>query len=334
MQPKRATIYEVADRAGVSHQTVSRYVRGDGGFRPATAARVEDAINALNYRPNLTARSMRTRRTGRIAVLLPAATSHLPLRLLGAVSRAAHEEGYTVDLVGLEGGAPDRAARAAELADSGQFEGVLALAPLGDGPLEGSGVPVVDVADYDDEMRSLGALADGTACGEVVRRLRVLGHRSLLHVAGPQTFASARNRRQSFLGTVAELGLRGEVVEGDWSARSGYEAVQGLPPDTDVTAVVAANDTVAMGAVRGSLQRGWRVPEDLSVFGWDDDEQGRFSTPSLSTVAVDRERQGREAVGRLVALLRGTEPPVGDTTSLHTVLPRESTGPAPAARRR
>ncbi|WP_331714666.1 LacI family DNA-binding transcriptional regulator [Auraticoccus cholistanensis] len=334
VQPKRATIYEVADHAGVSHQTVSRYVRGDGGFRPATAARVEAAIRALNYRPNLTARSMRTRRTGRLAVVLPAAASHLPLRLLGAVSLAAHEEGFTVDLVGTEGGAAERAARATELADSGEVEGVLVLASLGDEPLPPTAAPVVGVADYDDQMRSLGALADGTACGEVVRQLRALGHRSLLHVAGPQSWASARNRRESFLTTVAELGLRGTVVEGDWSARSGFEAVQALPEGTDVTAVVAANDMVAMGAVRGGLERGWRVPQDLSVFGWDDEEAGRFSTPALSTVAVDRERQGREAVRRLVALLRGCEPPAPDTTSLHTVIPRESTGPAPAHRRR
>ncbi len=98
----------VADRAGVSHQTVSRYLRNNGGLKPATVARVRAAIDELNYRPNRIARSMRTRRTGRIAILLPTAARLLPLRLLGAASAAAHEAGYTVDLVGLEGGASDR----------------------------------------------------------------------------------------------------------------------------------------------------------------------------------------------------------------------------------
>jgi LacI family repressor for deo operon, udp, cdd, tsx, nupC, and nupG len=271
---------------------------------------------------------MRTRRTGRIAILLPAATRLLPLRLLGAASGAAHEAGYTVDLVGLEGGAADRAARAEELAVSGEFEGILALASLGAPPTSWSAVPVVVMADYDDELHGLGALADGAACGEVVRYLSDIGHRSFLHLAGTQAFASARNRRQTFLDTIARLGLRGEVIDCDWSGRSGYEAVMSLPEDTDITAVVAANDLMGMGAVRASLRRGWRVPEDLSVFGWDDEELARFGTPSLSTVAIDRERQGREAMGRLVAIMRGTDPPPIDTRSLHTVIPRESTGPA------
>ncbi len=327
MQPKRPTIHEVAGRAGVSHQTVSRYLRNNGGLKPATVAKVQAAIEELNYRPNRVARSMRTRRTGRIAILLPTVTRLLPLQMLAAASAAAHESGYTIDLVSIEGGAVERAARAEELADSGEFEGVLALASLGAAPASWSGVPLVVLADYDDELHGLGALADGAACGEVVRYLSDLGHRSFLHLAGRQSFASARNRRQTFLDTIAALGLRGTVIDCDWSGRSGYEAVLSTPQDTDITAVVAANDLMAMGAVRASLSRGWRVPEDLSVFGWDDQELGRFSTPSLSTVAIDRERQGREAMNRLIAIIRGAEPPPIDATSLHKVIPRESTGP-------
>jgi LacI family repressor for deo operon, udp, cdd, tsx, nupC, and nupG len=329
LQPKRPTIHQVAHRAGVSHQTVSRYLRNNGGLKPATVAKVQAAIQELDYRPNRLARSMRTRRTGRIAILLPTATRLLPLRLLGAASAAAHDAGYTVDLVGLEGVAEDRAERAEELAHSGEFEGVLALASLGAAPTLWSGAPVVTIADYDDELRGLGALADGAACGEVVRYLSDLGHRSFLHLAGRQVFASARNRRQTFIDTVAELGLRGTVIDCDWSGQSGYDAVMGLPQDTDVTAVVAANDLMAMGAVRGSLTRGWKVPADISVFGWDDEELARFGTPSLSTVAIDRERQGRDAMGRLIAAMRGSDPPPVDTSSLHTVIVRESTGPAP-----
>lgn len=330
MDRKRPTIYQVADRAGVSHQTVSRYLRNNGGLKPTTAAKVQAAVEELNYRPNRAARSMRTRRTGCVAILLPNATQWAPLRLLGAASATAHEAGYTVELVSLEGGDLDRAARAQELADSGEFEGILALASLGDQPTSWSVTPVVITADYDDEMRGLGALADGAACGEVVRYLSGLGHLSFVHLAGPHTFASARNRRQTFADTVSALGLRGWLIECDWSGQSGYEAVMSLPYDTDITAVVAANDLIAMGAVRASLSRGWRVPEDVSVFGWDDDEHARFSTPSLSTVAIDRERQGREAMCHLIGIMRGVDPPPSDTRSLHTVIPRESTGPAPS----
>ena len=334
MTQKRATIYEVAALAGVSHQTVSRYLRNNGGLKPATVTKVQTAIDELNYRPNLIARSMRTRRTGRIAILLPAATTSLPLRLMSAAAASAHAAGYAIDILGLEGPGLDRVARARELADSGEFEGILALASLVGQPLSSSTTSIVIVSDYDDELRGLGALADGAACGEVVQRLVDLGHTHFLHLAGPQDYASARNRRKTFLDTTDQLGVSGTVVNGDWLGQSGYDAVMALPVDTPITAVVAGNDLVAMGAIRAALRRGWTIPNDLSVFGWDDYELCRFTTPSLSTVAIDRERQGREAMDRLIALIRGTEPPAPDTRSLHTVIPRESIGPAPVTRKR
>ena len=161
-----------------------------------------------------------------------------------------------------------------------------------------------------------------------------LGHTEFLHLAGPQDYASARNRRKTFVDTTARLGVSGSVVYGDWNGQSGYDLMTALPVDTLITAVVAGNDLVATGAIRAALRRGWRVPRDLSVFGWDDNELCRFTTPSLSTVAIDRERQGREAMQRLIARIRGTEPPRPDASSLHTVIPRESIGPVPAARKR
>src|SRR4051812_20809660 len=134
MPQKRATIYEVAAMAGVSHQTVSRYLRDTGGLKPATVTKVRTAIEELNYRPNLIARSMRTRRTGRIAILLPATPTSLPLRLMSAAATTAHAAGYAIDILGLEGSGTDRVARAQELADSGEFEGILALAAVKDEP--------------------------------------------------------------------------------------------------------------------------------------------------------------------------------------------------------
>lgn len=334
MTQKRATIHEVAALAGVSHQTVSRYLRNNGGLKPGTVTKVQTAIEELNYRPNLIARSMRTRRTGRIAILLPAAITGLPLRLMSAAAATAHAAGYAIDIIGLEGSGTDRIARAQELTDSGEFEGIMALATLGDQPAAGSSTAIVVVADYDDELRGLGALADGAACGEVVQTLVDLGHIQFLHLAGPQNYASARNRRKTFVDTTAHLGVSGTILNGDWHGQSGYDLVMSLPVDTPITALVAANDLVATGAIRAAQCRGWQVPSDLSVVGWDDNELCRFTTPSLSTVAIDRERQGREAMNRLIALIRGTEPPAPDTTSLHTFIRRESIGLAPTERKR
>jgi LacI family repressor for deo operon, udp, cdd, tsx, nupC, and nupG len=334
MTQKRATIYEVAALAGVSHQTVSRYLRGNGGLKPATVTRVQTAIDELNYRPNLIARSMRTRRTSRIAILLPRAAGWLPLRLMSAASATAHAAGYAIDIIGLEGSETDRIIRAQELAHSGEFEGILALAALGDKPINSPTTSIVIFSDYDEKLRGLGDLADGAACGQVVHTLADLGHTQFLHLAGTQDYASARNRRKTFLDTIDQLGLSGTIINGDWMGQSGYDAVMGLPVDTPITAVVAANDYMAMGAVRAALSRGWQVPGDLSVFGWDDHEFCRFTTPSLSTVAIDRERQGREAMERLMALIRGAEPPLPNRNSLHTVIPRESIGHVPIKRKR
>jgi LacI family repressor for deo operon, udp, cdd, tsx, nupC, and nupG len=277
---------------------------------------------------------MRTRRTGRIAILLPAATTSLPLRLMSAAAATAHAAGYVIEILGFEGSGSDRVARAQELQDSGEFEGILALAAVGDQPTSGSTTSIVLVSDHDDELRGLGALADGAACGEVVQALVTLGHTQFLHLAGPQDYASARNRRRTFVDSIAQLGVSGTVVNGGWHGQFGYDLVMDLPVDTPITAVVAANDLVATGAIRAALSRGWKVPSDLSVVGWDDNELCRFTTPSLSTVAIDRERQGREAMDRLIALIRGTEPPSPDAASLHTFIPRESIGPAPVRRKR
>jgi LacI family transcriptional regulator len=334
MTQKRATIHQVAALAGVSHQTVSRYLRHNGGLKPATVTKVEKAIEELDYRPNLIARSMRTRRSGRIAILLPAATIGLPLRLMSAASAVAHAAGYAIDILGLEGSGDNRTDRARELVESGEFEGILALASLGSSSIANPTTAVVVVSDYDDELRGLGALADGAACGELVQILAGLGHTQFLHIAGPQSYASARNRRKTFLDTTEQLGLSGTVVGFDWQGQSGYDAIMALPVDTPITAVIAANDYSAMGAIRATQDRGWKVPKDLSVFGWDDTELCRFTTPSMSTVAIDRERQGREAMERLIALIRNTEPPAPDTKSLHSVIRRESIGPVPVRRRK
>jgi DNA-binding LacI/PurR family transcriptional regulator len=131
-----------------------------------------------------------------------------------------------------------------------------------------------------------------------------------------------------YLETIEDLGLESVgAVDGEWSAQSGFDAVTALPEDCGVTAVIAANDSVALGVVRGALSRGWQVPRDLSVFGWDDEEYGRFSTPSLSTVAVDREAQGRYAIHRLLAEIQGEPAPEPPNRAINRLIIRESTAP-------
>ncbi|MEV8066823.1 LacI family DNA-binding transcriptional regulator [Streptomyces sp. NPDC085995] len=329
---KRATIWEVAERAGVSHQTVSRYLKNNGGMKPTTKAKIDKAVAELDYRPNLIARSMRTRRSNRIAVVLPGLTTFVPTPLLQGASAAAHEAGFTTDVVGLAGGAERRAEGVLALLDSGQAEGVLSFAPLGEVPDEGEGErgPVVVFGEYDDQMHSQGALADGQPMEAILHHLADLGHRRFLHVAGSQDWASARNRRAVYEKTVDSLGLESYgVVDGDWSVRSGYEAAQDLPADAGVTAVLAANDYVAMGVIRGFQDRGVDVPGDVSVFGWDNEQFTEYFRPTMSTVRLDRETLGRQAMRVLLARIQGQSAPEICLGDFFEVVSRESSGPAP-----
>jgi len=326
-----STIHEVARLAGVSHTTVSRYLQDKDNLKPKTRLKVEYAVKALDYRPNLVARSMRTRRTNRLAIVL-ATGPHFPGRQLAAASEVAHQAGYQVEVVSVEGGPRARAARIDELARSGQVDGILAMSSIDLKVTKSLGVPLVRSESHDEKLRVLGELAGAAEVREIVEHLSSLGHRTFLHVAGDQEYASARNRKSVYLETIERLGLHSfGVVDGDWSAQSGYDAIAALPADCGVTAVVAANDVVAMGVIRGARDRGWEVPRDLSVFGWDDEDMGRFATPALSTVAVDREAQGRNAIARLLAEIRGEPAPEPSVHTVNRVIHRESTAPPPQA---
>lgn len=293
---------------------------------------MEDAIAELGYRPNLVARSMRTKRSGRLAVLIPPQSSYSPSRMLAGAVETAHSAGYAVEVLSLEGGAQARTERMLELADSGQVEGILSLAPLV--PSSGQAVvgraAVVVSGDYDDEMRGIGELADGSPVAEMMEHLASMGHRRFLHVAGSQQFASARARKQVYLQTIESLGLHSVgVVDGDWSAESGITAIEELPADCGVTAVIGANDLVAAGVIRGALNRGWQVGKDLSVTGWDNNPLGGYLQPTLTTVDVNHAELGRRAMRRLIAAVGGTVPDAADAHSpLNTVLWRESTAAA------
>ncbi|MDX3517882.1 substrate-binding domain-containing protein [Streptomyces scabiei] len=327
---KRPTIWQVAERAGVSHQTVSRFLKNDGGMKPETRARIERAVTELDYRPNLVARSMRTQRSHRITIVLPELSGFVPIPLLRGASAAAHEAGYMTDVVGLEGGESRRARSVQSLLDTRQTDGVLSLVPLGDladGRTAGRR-PVVVLGEYDDNLQSRGRLADGRPAEEILRHLADQGHRRFLHVAGSQDWASARNRRAVYVEAIEKLGLTSYgVVDGDWSVRSGYEAARDLPADSGVTAVLAANDYVALGVLRGFQDRGTRVPEEMSVFGWDDEEFTRYFAPSISTVHVNKEEVGRRSMLSLLALLRGEPEPGSEVADLFHLVPRGSSGP-------
>lgn len=328
--PQRArsvTIRDVAQRAGVSHQTVSRYLRfGGAGVREQYRELITAAVAELDYRPNLAARAMRTRRTGRLAVLLPDGVAHSSVEVLEGATRSARAAGFGVDVVAVGGEPDERRRRALELIDSGLFEGVLALTPLGLAA-GANRPPVVEFPLYDQAVHGIGQLADAAPVEDLVEHLAALGHRRFLHLAGSYEHESARRRRDAYVAAVTRLGLEDHgVVECHWDPGMARRAVRHLRDDAGVSAVVAANDPLALGAVRGALERGWRVPQDLSVTGFDTTVDAAWMSPSLTSVRIDHAELGRRAIARLIAALRSQPVPADGDTVMSIVL-RESSGP-------
>ncbi|MCA5891811.1 LacI family transcriptional regulator [Isoptericola sp. NEAU-Y5] len=334
--PNPPTSRDVARLAGVSQATVSYALTGRGTISATTRERVLQVAASIGYRPNLAARSMRTRRTGQLAVVTGTVLDH-QLRVLTGAGEVAEAAGYAVRTHSIDGTVEHRTDRVRELAASRQYEGILTLVPVGADALtdraatgeRDGGTPVVAEATFDEQMRSLGDLADATAVRELVDALAAAGFRRFAHVAGPAQYASARARRDVYLASVERLAGAGVtslgVLGGEWSAESGRLAAHALPDDAPPVAVIAANDTVAAGVLRGVGERGWTAPGDVAVTGWDDVEIGAHLTPSLTTVAVDFTEAGRRAMHRLLAVLRGEPRPTTDGP-IHRVVWRESTG--------
>lgn len=333
---KLGTIYDIARAAGVSHQTVSRYMHGVR-LRPETAAKVDRALEELEYRPNLTARALTTGRSHRIGVLTHELDLVGPSRTVKAATQAAKEAGYLLDIVTLDAGNAKAIRAALDLLIQHDLAGVIALASTDEMRLAfertSFAVPAVIAGEEDTAARARSSVLSGSGLPELIGYLADLGHRDFLHVAGPTTWPAARNRAQAYESAVASRGLRSlGAVHGDWSAKSGYDIVRQLPGDALPTAVVAANDQMALGVLLALFERGLKVPDDVSVSGIDDIPEAAYFSPPLTTLRLDFDREGRAAVAELLAQIEDGQPaPTGSVRA--ELIVRASTGSSPAASR-
>ncbi|WP_197517254.1 LacI family DNA-binding transcriptional regulator [Microbacterium karelineae] len=329
---KRATSRDVARLAGVSQASVSLALSGKAGVSDATRRRVEEVAAELNYRPNLAARSMRTNRTGRLVVVLPVATAMNPMPLLEGAITTAEQAGYSVELVSLPGGPKAREERVHELIDAGQHEGILSFTRLGSAPATGETSPaILSLTEFDDSMRASGELTDASPIDGLMDGLAQLGHRRFLHIAGASSYPTAVARADAYLAAIGRLGAQSLGVVGDsWDPQSGYDAIAALDDDAPL-AVIAANDMLATGAIRAAAARGWSIPGDMSITGWDDADSSAFLRPSLTSVVQERELLGGYSMQRLIAMLQGGPEPTHPDGFQHIVW-RESTAPPAPSR--
>ena len=328
-----ATIYDVARAAGVSHQTVSRYLKGYEGIRPHTRQKVEQALGELGYRPNLTARSLKSGESHRIGALTHEISHVGPARIVEGASAAAREAGYVLDIVSLDTRNPSAIAESLALITQHNLAGVLALGVTDEMTREFEAtafrVPAYMAVESDgltDDPR--GALSR-LGVPALIRHLTDFGHRRFVHLAGPLEWSASRNRIRAYESAVESLGAQSvAILHGDWSAASGYRAIADLDAIPDATAFVAANDQMALGAMLALKEAGLRIPDDVSVVGIDDIPEAAYLDPPLTTVRNDFDGQGRAAVHRLLALIEHTDasPPV---VAPPVLVLRKSSGPAP-----
>jgi len=330
-----ATIYDVALAAGVSHQTVTRYLKGFEGIRPATRGRVEKALRDLDYRPNLAARALTSGRSLRVGLVTHELDQFGPGKIVQGATEAARDAGYVLDLITADLTRPDVLDRSFDLLRRHDLAGVMVLSST-DAMSEALsqadfGVPVHLAAEPDDTSGEVPSELTEFGFPALFDHLVELGHRTFLHIAGPRDWSAARNRSRAYARALEARGLASaDVLYGDWSARSGYDAVASAADLGGATAIVAANDQMALGAMLALHDRGLSVPTDISVAGVDDIPEAAYFSPPLTTLRVDFAAQGRAAFNALLAKIAGE--PAANEPALHAdLVVRRSTASAAAS---
>ncbi len=331
---QRVSMADVARRARVSSQTVSRVANGYPGVVESTRQEVLTAMRELGYRPNSAARALRSGQFRTIGVILFTLATTGNMRTLDAIATSAAAEGYAITVIPVEAPTQDGVngafTRMGELAVDAVI--LLMEVHLLDAASVSlpTDVPVV-VADSDAGDRYPVVDTDQAAGSRAaVQHLLDLGHETVVHLAGPhESFASARREdawRQALVDAGREVP---RVHRGDWSAASGYDAGRAIA-GSDATAVFAANDQMALGLLRALAEAGRRVPDDVSVIGFDDLPDAVAYLPPLTTVHQDFAEVGRRCVAGVMRQMAEHSAPNGTTLVPVRLVERASTAPPPA----
>jgi LacI family transcriptional regulator len=287
----RPTIYDVARLAGVSTATVSRSLNGTGQIAPGTRAAIDAAVEQLGYRPNTIARSLVTKSTQTIALLLPDITNPFYAALVSGIQQRALEAGYTMLLCTTEGD-PEREEQYLSVLRAKQVDGALVdglvLPPDRVARFVADGFPIVCLdRDVDSASVPLVQVDNRLGAKLATEHLLSLGHTRVAHVAGAPELGISEQRVAGYREALAEAGIEPDpalVAVGSFTVEGGYEAAKSLLADGSPTAVFAANDLSAIGVLNAIAESGRRVPADVSVVGFDDLHLSAYTTPPLTTI--------------------------------------------------
>ncbi len=338
---KRMTIREIADLAGVSIATVSRVLNGRDDVADETRDAVRRVIREQGYTANRNARGLSAGRTGLVGVLVPLVFPAYFAEILAGAAEALYEQEMRVVLSPTQHEHAREVSLLDRLMHGGATDGALIVLP-GESSEEleralDAGYPFVVVdplMPLDDRIPSVSA-AHMSGADQAMRHLLSLGHRRIGAITGPPGWVATEGRRRGYRAALASAGIQFDPaleVEADFEITEGQEAATTLldlpnPP----TAVFAFNDNIAIGTMRAARTRGLRIPEDLSIVGFDDVEHATIVTPALTTVRQPLAELGRTAVSLLVRLLEHQSVETLSVQLATRLVVRESTSP-PRAR--
>ena len=331
-----ANMHDVAKLADVSQRTVSNVVNGYAHVRPATRERVQQAIDALKYRPNVSAQKLRQGRTGMIALAVPEIAAPYFAELADHIQRRAAESGITL-LIDQTGGLRERELLVLDGYRSNIVDGLI-LSPLSVSPADlihrGLDFPTVLLGESVDQGGFIHVSIDNVAAARMAtdhlldtgrRRVAAVGAMPDVDTLGP-----ADRRLRGYTHALTAAGL---LIDADlnfpvatWTRAAGHRiATEIVDRGADVDAMFCFNDTLALGVMKGLQQRGVRVPDDIAVIGWDDIEECAYATPTLTSVAPDKVQIARIALEQLLDAIAGRPPTVTELEANFTLAIREST---------
>ena len=319
----------MAKLAGVSHQTVSRVLNNHTSLKPETREKVEKAISELQYRPNQAARQLVTSRSRMIGILIAGSELYGPWAILNAMEREARLEGYSVISISVLPDSPESWREGIEQLRNLDIDGVITIALSNKiiKEVEKSlSTATIVIVDTEPNKKFDAVNIENFEGGKIAtEHLISLGHKKITHIAGPLDGYEGQMRRNGYEEAMTSAKLKSDVVEGDWSIESGYQAGLKIAERRErPSAIFTTNDHQALGLIRAFAEKEISVPADISIVAFDDIPEAAYFSPALTTVRQDFDQLGNLAINRMLAQLR--EP---QKSSAYTIKPelvvREST---------
>ena len=341
MEHQGITINDVAQAAGVSVRTASRVLNQSPKVNALTRARVQEVIRSLNFIPNLRARALASNRSFMLGFVHDDPNAEIADQVQKGIFTECAQFGYELLVHPVDHRSPHVIEDVMSFVRRTGVDGLIVIAPVSDNEalaraLADLGVPVAAVnAVALDFQKNRIVSREREACGDIARHFIELGHREIGVISGPLVQTAARERQVGFNAALAVAGieLRPEnVFEGDWTFESGLACARKLLASPHrPTAVYAGNDRMAAALMKVAIQSGLRVPQDLSVVGFDDSYFARMLTPALTTITRPFAQMGEGAAHFLLTQLRvaPADAPLLRFYDLN-LTKRESTAPPPA----